>query len=79
MKLNSNKFPKLINVNEKSIKKNSHIAGEFNKYLTNIGPNLASKIQNTSKIFENVLFPVEENMESRDLTFEEFEKPLLTQ
>ena len=52
---------------------------EFNKYFTNIGPNLASKIQNTSKILENVLFPVEKNMKYRDLTFEEFEKPLLSQ
>ena len=31
-------------------------------------------MQNTSKTFEDFLFPVEKNMEYRDLTFEEFEK-----
>ena len=38
-KINSNQFPKSRNVNKKSIKKNSHIAEEFNKYFTNIGFN----------------------------------------
>ena len=73
-KVNSHRFHKSINVNEKSIKKNSRIAEEFNKYFTNVGPNLASKIQNTSKTFDDFLFPVQKNMEHKDLTFEEFEK-----
>ena len=73
-KLNSNRFPKPINVNERSIKKNRHIEEEFNEYFTSVGSNLASKIQNTSKTFEDFLFPVEKNMEYRGLTFEEFEK-----
>ena len=50
-KANSNRFSKSINVNRKSIKKNNRIAEEFNKYFTNVGVNLASKIQNTSKTF----------------------------
>ena len=70
-KLNSNRFPKSINVNGKTIKENSHIAGELNKYFTNVGPNLVSKIQNTSKRFEDFLFPVGKNMEH---TSEEFQK-----
>ena len=53
---------------------NSHIAEEFNKYFTNVGANLACKIQNTFKTFEDFLIPVPKNMEYRDLTFEEFEK-----
>ena len=73
-KLNSNRFPQSINVNGKTIKENSHIGKEFNKYFTNLGLNLASKIQNTSKTFEHFLFPVGKNMKYRDLTFEEFEK-----
>ena len=73
-KVNSNRFPKSINVNGKSIKKNNRIAEEFNKYFTNIGSNLTSKIQNTSKTFEDFLFLVQKNMEHKDLTFEEFEK-----
>ena len=73
-KVNSNRFPKSIKVNGKSIKKNSLIAEEYNKYFTNVGPNLASKIQNTSKTFEDFLFPVQRNMEYKDLTFKEFEK-----
>ena len=43
-KLNSNRFPKSINVNGKVIKKNSHIAREFNKYFIDVGSNQASKI-----------------------------------
>ena len=68
------KFPKSINVNGKSIKKNSRITEELNKHFTNVGPNLASKIRNTSKTFEDFLFPVQKNIEYRDFTFEEFEK-----
>ena len=68
-KFNFNKFPKSINVNGNTIKNNSHLAEKFNKYFTNLGPILASKIQNTSKIFEGFLF-----MDHKDLTFEEFEK-----
>ena len=73
-KFNSNRFPQSINVNGKTTKENSHIAEEFNKYFTNVGPNLASKIQNTSKTFEHFLFPVGKNMKYRDLTLEGFEK-----
>ena len=69
-KVNSNRFPKSINVNGKSIKKNNLIAEEFNKYFTNVGPNPASKIQNTSKTFEIFLFPVKKNLEHNYLTFE---------
>ena len=36
--------------------------------------NLASKIENTSKTFEDFLLPVPVNIEYRVLTFEEFEK-----
>ena len=35
---------------------------------------MASKIQNTSETFEDFLFPVQKNMDHKDLTFEEFEK-----
>ena len=66
-KLNFNAFPKSINVNAKAIKKNTHIAGGFNKYFTNIGPNVSSKIQNASKTFEDFLFPVGKNMEYKDI------------
>ena len=73
-KVNSNRFPKSINVNGKSIKKNNFIAEEFNKYFTNVGPNPASKMQDTSKTFDDFLFPVQKNTEHKDLTFKEFEK-----
>ena len=52
MKLNSNRFSKSINVNGNAIKMNSHITEEFIKQLTNVRPNLASKVQNTSKNLE---------------------------
>ena len=61
-KVNSNRFPKSINVNGLSIKKNGRIAEEFNKNFTNVGPNLASKIQNTPKTSEDFLFPPQKSM-----------------
>ena len=73
-KVNSNRFPKSINVNRKSIKKDSRIAEELNKYFTNVGSNLAIKIQSISKTFEDFLFPVQKNMEYKYLIFEKFEK-----
>ena len=73
-KVNFNRFPRSININGESIKKNNCIAEEFNRYFANVGPNLDSKIQNTSKTFEVFLFPVQKNMEHKDLNFEEFEK-----
>ena len=75
-KVNSHRFPKLINVNGRSIKKNSGITEELNKYFTNFLPNLASKIQNTSKTFEDFPFPVQKDMEYKGITFERFEKLL---
>ena len=44
-KLNSNTFPKSINIRAKAEKNNSQLN-------TNIDSNLASKIQSTSKTFE---------------------------
>ena len=73
-KVNSNKFSRSINVNGKSRKQNNRIAEEFNKYFTNLGPNMGSKIENTSKTFEDFIFPVQKNMEYRDRNFEEFKK-----
>ena len=73
-KVNSKRFPKSINFNGKSIKKNSRIAEKFNQFFTNVGLNLASKIQNTSKTFRDFLFSVQKNMEYKVFTFEEFEK-----
>ena len=73
-KVNSHSFPKSINFNGKSLKMNNRIAEEFNTYFKNVRPNLAGKIQNTSKTFEDFLFPVQKNMEHKDLTFEELEK-----
>ena len=50
-KRNSNRFLKLINVNGKALKRISYIAEEFNKYFTNLRPNLASQTQNIFKTF----------------------------
>ena len=36
-KANSYRFSTSINVNKNPIKKNNHIAEEFNKYFTNVG------------------------------------------
>ena len=73
-KVNSSRYPKSINVNGKSIKRNSPIAEKFNKQFKNVPPNLANKMQNTSKTFEDFLFRVQKNMEYKVLTFAECEK-----
>ena len=73
-KLNSTRFPKSINVNGKSIKNNSHIANEFNKYIASVEPNSVSSIQNTSKTFKDFLLPIEKNMEYKGFIFEVFER-----
>ena len=49
---------------------------EFKKYFTNVVPNLASKIQNTSKTFEDFLFPIQKIMEYKDLTLKNLKKLL---
>ena len=69
-KLNSNRFPKSVIVNGKTVKKTSHIEEEINKYFTTVVPTL----QNTSKIFENFLFLIEKNMKYRDLTLKNLKK-----
>lgn len=61
-KLNSTRFPKSVNANGKSIKNNSHIANEFDKYIASVEPNSVSSIQNTSKTFKDSLLPIEKNM-----------------
>ena len=76
--VNTNRFPKSININGKTIKKNSRIAEEFNKYFTNVGPRLTSKIKTHVKTFEGFLFPVKKNMQYKDLTFEELEKAFMS-
>ena len=64
-KVNCNRFPKSINVNEKFIKK--IVALQRNSINT-------LQIQNTSKTFEDFLFPLQKGMDYKASTFEEFEK-----
>ena len=56
IRVNCSRFPKSINVNGKSIKKNSRIAEEFNKYI-NVAPNLASKYKAHPKHLRIFYFP----------------------
>ena len=66
-KVNSIKFSKSINFNRKSINKKNQIAEKFNKYFTNVGPNLASKIQSTPNTFQDFLLLTKKNIECKDL------------
>ena len=50
-KVTSNRFPKSINVQGKSIKRNSPIAEKFDKYLTKLGPARYKTHQKHVKIF----------------------------
>ena len=55
-KCSNQSLPKTVLVNEVSITQNSSIAENFNKYFTEIGPNLAKKIGKSNKHFAQYLY-----------------------
>ena len=74
-KLTSQKsFPKTLNTAQGLITNKQNMANEFNKFFTNIGPKLASKIQNVNTNFKQYLPKIETKMQFHELTKEEFEQ-----
>ena len=78
VKSKSISLPKSIKVNNTSIYEPKLIAAEFNKFFTNVGPNLAKKIPETQTSFENYLTRSENTLDSKLLSFDEFEKAFKT-
>ena len=65
----TNNFPKTLKTNEGLITDDNHkMAKEFNKYFTNIGPNLAEKIPNVEQTFKDYLPIVNTKMNYEELS-----------
>ena len=67
----SSTLPTKITVNKTDIFDAAKIADEFNKFLTNIGTDLANKIPNASKPFDSYITKANTSMESQPLSINE--------
>ena len=72
-RIKSNNLPKMLKLDTKSIHNHNQIAEELNNFFTNVGPNLANKIPNIKKSFEDYLNRNENTIDNSELSFEEFE------
>ena len=71
---NSNNFPKTLKTSDGLITNKNKMAEEFNKYFTNIGPNLAAKITTVRHNFKRYLPRINTKMHYEELSTIEFEK-----
>ena len=72
-KFKLNPLPSYQKIKEPEITRSFKIANGLNNFLIRIGPNLASSITNTAKIYKGYLIPSENNLKFHDLFIEEFE------
>ena len=70
--------PKTIKVKNSNQYKAEDIANEFNKFFTNVGPNLAKNIGVVNKKIEDYLTYPDYRLEFKTLSFVEFEKAFKT-
>ncbi|XP_047143048.2 uncharacterized protein LOC124817249 [Hydra vulgaris] len=74
----SSSLPQMLKVDNNSLHEPQIIAHEFNKYFTEIGSILLSKIQKTQTSFYDFFLPFDKNISSEELSaelsFDEFEK-----
>ena len=66
-------LPTTLETENRIISDKNAIAEEFNTFFTNIGPNLANKIPQISKTFDQYFSPVDTQINQNDLTLKEFE------
>ena len=66
-------LPTTLETENRIISDKNAIAEEFNTFFTNIGPNLANKILQISKTFDQYFSPVDTQLNHHDLTLKEFE------
>ena len=64
-------LPQKVTVNKINLFDKAKIANEFNKFFSNIGIELASKIATARSTFENYVETVNSTMESNPLTINE--------
>ena len=63
-------LPTTLETENRIISDKNAIIEEFNTFLTNIGPNLAPKIPEISKTFDQYFSPVDTQINHHDLTLE---------
>ena len=73
---NSSSLPKAIKTKQGITEKENEISKEFNKYFTNVGTALASKIPVVTKDLSEYLPQFKVSMEHKELSFQEFKKHL---
>ena len=70
-------LPKNININNKYISEKNEMCKKLNEYFVNVGPELASKINNSNFSFDHYLGnPCPSEIENNDLSFKEFDSAL---
>ena len=68
-----NNLPKILKPESGSIYDQEQIPNKFNKFFANVGSDLASKIPDVDKSFNDYLTRNETNIDNLELSFEEFE------
>ena len=74
----SSTLPTKITVNKTDIFDAAKIADEFNKSFTNIGTDLANKLQNASKPYDSYITKANTSMESQPLSINELKDDFLS-
>ena len=77
-KICKHKFPKSLNINKEEITDKKIVAETFNKFLVNIGSNLADKFPASSTNFESYLPNVTTALSDKPLSEKEFKDAFFT-
>ena len=77
-KICKHKFPKSLNINKEEITDKKIVAETFNKFLVNIGSNLADKFPASSTNFESYLPNVTTAVSDKPLSEKEFKDAFFT-
>ena len=73
-KINENRLPKKIALENKEITDQKTVAEKFNEFYVNVGPNLASKIPQNNNDYKSYLPDITTLFDEQDLTEQEFKE-----
>ena len=73
-KINENRLPKKIALENKEITDQKTIAEKFNEFYVNVGPNLASKIPQNNNDYKSYLPDITTLFDEQDLTEQELKE-----
>ena len=68
------RLPTRLVINKNDVTSEIGIANEFNKFFTNIGPELAEKIPTASRTFESFLNKIDTTMPADSISVNELKK-----